>query len=46
MKKGTMVLAAVKTVTNADPVWDTRRHNSDVAALTTAGKTAHVASPL
>ena len=36
VKKGSMMLAAVETVTNADPVWGSRRHNSDVAAKATA----------
>ena len=33
-----MVLAAVETVANADPVGASRRHNSDVAAQATAGE--------
>jgi hypothetical protein len=33
-------------VTKADPVWESRRHNSDVAAQATAGETVHAASPL
>ena len=33
-----MMLAAVETVTKADPVWESRRHNSDVAAQATAGE--------
>jgi hypothetical protein len=41
-----MMLAAVETVTNADPVWESRRHNSDVAAQATARESVHVASPL
>jgi hypothetical protein len=36
VKKGAMMLAAVETVTKADPVWESRRHNSDVAAQATA----------
>src|SRR5580765_273003 len=40
-----MMLAAVKTVTKADPVWESRRHNSDVAAQATAGESVHAASP-
>ena len=31
-----MMLAAVETVTKADPVWESRRHNPDVAAKATA----------
>jgi hypothetical protein len=45
VKKGAMMLAAVETVTNADPIWKSRRHNSDVAAQTTAGESVHAASP-
>src|SRR5215218_4612759 len=45
VEKGPMMLAAVETVTNADPVWESRRHNSDVAAQTTAGESGHAASP-
>ncbi len=36
-----MMLAAVETVTNADPVRESRRHNSDVAAQATAGESVH-----
>jgi len=39
------MLAAVETVTNADPVWESRSHNSDVAAQATAGESVHAASP-
>src|SRR5688572_26133756 len=46
VKKGAMMLAAVETVTKADPVWESRRHNSDVAAQATAGESIHAASPL
>jgi hypothetical protein len=45
VKKGPMMLAAVETVTNADPVWESRRHNSDVAAQATAGESVHAAFP-
>src|SRR4029450_12108018 len=45
-KKGAMMLAAVETVTNADPVWPSRCHNSDVAAKATARVSVHAASPL
>jgi hypothetical protein len=41
-----MMLAAIETVTKADPVRVSRRHNSDVAAQATAGKAVHAASPL
>jgi hypothetical protein len=40
------MLAAVETVTKADTVWESRRHNSDVAAQATAGEAFHAASPL
>jgi hypothetical protein len=40
-----MMLAAVETVTKADPVWESRRHNSHVAAQATAGESAPVYSP-
>jgi len=46
VKKGSLMLAAVETVTKADPVWESRRHNSDVAAQATAGEPVHAASPL
>src|SRR5919197_2412460 len=46
VKKGPRVLAAVETVTNADPVWESRSHNSDVAAQATARESVHAASPL
>src|SRR6266496_2909959 len=46
VKKGPMMLAAVETVTKADPVWESRRHNSDVAAKATARESVHAASPL
>jgi len=45
VKKGPMMLTAVETVTKADPVWESRRHNSDVAAQATAGESVHAASP-
>lgn len=45
VKKRPMMLAAVATVANADPVWASRRHNSDVAAQATAGESVHAASP-
>src|SRR5438067_5277179 len=41
-----MMLAAVETVTKTDPVWESRRHNSDVAAKATARVSVHAASPL
>src|SRR5262249_43083320 len=45
VKKGPMMLAAVETVTKPDPVWESRRHNSDVAAKATARESVHAASP-
>src|SRR5579872_4769032 len=45
VKKGAMMLAAVETVTHADPVWASRRHNSDVAAQATARHSIHADSP-
>ena len=41
-----MILAAVETVTKADPVWESRRLNSDVAAQATARESVDAASPL
>jgi hypothetical protein len=46
VKEGTMMLAAVETVTKANPVWTPRRHNSDIAAQATAGELVHAAPPL
>src|SRR5438132_13769415 len=46
VKKGPMMLAAVETVTKADPVWESRRHNSDVATKATARESVHTAYPL
>jgi hypothetical protein len=40
------MLAAIETVTKADPVWGSRRHNSDIAAQATAGESVHAVSPL
>jgi hypothetical protein len=40
-----MMLAAVETVTKADPVWESRRYNSDVAAQAAAGESVHAAPP-
>src|SRR3546814_15864472 len=45
VKKGPMMLAAVETVTKADPVWKSRRHNPDVAAQAAAGESIHAPSP-
>jgi len=38
-----MMLATVETVTKADPVWESRRHNSNVAAQATARESVHAA---
>ena len=38
-----MMLAAVETVAKTDPVWVSRRHNSDIAAQATAGESVHTA---
>ncbi|CCV03991.1 hypothetical protein MESS2_1170004 [Mesorhizobium metallidurans STM 2683] len=46
VEKGAMMLAAVETVANANPVWESRRHNFDVAAQAAAGESVHAASPL
>src|SRR4029077_12563572 len=46
VKQRPMMLAAVETMTQADPVWRSRRHNSDVAAYATSGESLHAASPL
>src|SRR5690606_30295709 len=40
-----MVLAAVETVTNTDPIGATRRHDSNVAAQAATGESVHVAAP-
>ncbi|CAH2397193.1 conserved hypothetical protein [Mesorhizobium ventifaucium] len=45
VKKRPMMLAAVETMTNADPVWEPRRHYPDVAAQATASESVHAASP-
>ena len=41
-----MMLAAVETVTKADPVRESRRHNPDLAAQAAARDPIHAASPL
>src|SRR4051794_518161 len=41
VKERPMMLAAVETVANADPVRGPRRHNSDVPAQATAGESVH-----
>jgi hypothetical protein len=40
-----MMLAAIEAMTEADPVWESRRHNSDIAAQAAAGESVHAASP-
>jgi hypothetical protein len=46
VKKGPMMLATIEAVTKADPVWESRRHKSDLAAQATAGELVHAVSPL
>jgi hypothetical protein len=46
VKEGTVMLATVETVTQADPIGSSRRDDSDVAAQATAGEAVHAASPL
>jgi len=46
VEKGAMMLATVETVTEADPVGGSRRHNSDAAAQATTRELVHAASPL
>src|SRR6185369_11162066 len=41
LKKGPMMLAAVETVTKADPVRGSRRHKADVATKATARESIH-----
>jgi len=41
VKKCPMMLAAVETVTKADPEWGALRHNPDVAAQATARDSIH-----
>src|SRR5262249_49774225 len=45
VKESSMMLAAVETVTEADPVWEARRHKSDVPAEATTRESVHAASP-
>lgn len=45
MKKRPMMFAAIETMTKANPVWPSRRHNSHFAAQTTAREPVHAASP-
>ncbi|VTZ60403.1 conserved hypothetical protein [Sinorhizobium medicae] len=45
MKKGAMMLAAVETVANADPVRGAYRHDPDFPAQATARVSVHAASP-
>jgi hypothetical protein len=42
VEKGAVMLAALETVTKADPVRETRRHDSDVAAKATSRESVHV----
>src|SRR5205823_12153928 len=41
VKQGAMMLAAVETVTKANPVWRPFRHNPHVAAQASAGESVH-----
>ncbi|AEQ50203.1 hypothetical protein KKY_156 [Pelagibacterium halotolerans B2] len=45
MKKRAMMLAALQTMANANPVRRTRRFNPDVAAQASTGKVVHSTSP-
>jgi hypothetical protein len=45
IKKSPVMLAAVETVTKADPVWASRRYNLNFAANAAARETVHDASP-
>ncbi len=40
-----MMLTTVETVIKADPVWESRRHESHVAAQAAAHELVHVVSP-
>jgi hypothetical protein len=40
------MFAAIETVTKADTVGLSRRHKSDIAAQTSAGKWLHAGSPM
>src|SRR5690349_4180945 len=40
-EQGAMMLAAIETVANPDPVWCTRREDPDVAAQATACELVH-----
>lgn len=46
VKEGSMMLAAVETVTKTDPVRAARCHKSDVAAKATTRESVHAVSPL
>ncbi|HMI87874.1 MAG TPA: hypothetical protein VK550_27515 [Polyangiaceae bacterium] len=41
VKKSPVMLAAVETMTKADPVGESQRHNSDIAAQATARESVH-----
>src|SRR5512143_1196804 len=43
LKERPMMLATVETVTNANPVWESRRHDPDVAAKAPARESVHAA---
>jgi hypothetical protein len=46
VEKRAMMLAAIEAVTKTHPVWEARRHNSDVTAQTTARESLHVTFPV
>jgi hypothetical protein len=46
MKKRAMVLAAIEAMAESDPIWQPRRHNSDLAAKAAARELVHIPHPL
>src|SRR5262249_8572881 len=46
VEQGPVMLAAVEAVPKADPVWASRRRDSDLAAQATTGESVHAVSPL
>jgi len=46
VKKSAVMLAAVETVTEANPVWESQRNNLNVAARATVCEAIHAVSPL
>lgn len=45
VKKGAMMLAAIKAMADPDPVWQARCDNPDLAAEATASEPVHVPLP-